>query len=56
MIAKLIVDKFYSHEESSFDQPDGGGMSKDPDVQREKDRVDGLMEGKRNPGEWDTLY
>ncbi|KAI5744367.1 hypothetical protein M8J76_001734 [Diaphorina citri] len=52
LIAKFLVQKFYSQEEElSFDQVDGGGMSKDPDVLKEKDRVDGLMAGRPNTEE-----
>uniref|UniRef100_A0A8D8ZYL0 ATP-binding cassette sub-family A member 3 n=1 Tax=Cacopsylla melanoneura TaxID=428564 RepID=A0A8D8ZYL0_9HEMI len=49
MVAQWLVRKgFQQKSDTSFDQPDGGVMSKDPDVLKEKDRVDGLMAGRTN--------
>lgn len=50
ILARWVVQLYYDRKTAYFDQPDGVGMSKDPDVLKEKDRVDGLMAGKPNTG------
>lgn len=46
-IAKFLVDKFYNDKKRSFDYadwPKSSKSEKDPDVLKEKDRIDGLMQ------------
>ncbi|KAL1463191.1 hypothetical protein WDU94_014968 [Cyamophila willieti] len=54
LIAQMLIRSYFQRE-SSYDQPDGGVMSKDPDVLKEKDRVDGLMAGRTNSGDGNTI-